>query len=131
MITLRALAGAKYLDMIWYCVDVDHVSDLIIDTCNAINCKVNNTKIPTDETDWKAESDLFQDYMIRKHGGVGVGLFEGVVGAGDGFIAKITEPKTFELDGRPAKIYYNRKNTFALLVQAFCGALTKFWYFNV
>ena len=53
-----------------------------------------------------------------------------IVNAGDGFVARITEPKARDLDGRPAKIFRNRKNTFALLVQAFCGALTKFWYFN-
>ena len=76
------LAGAKYLDMIWYRVDIDHASDLVFDTCKAINCKVNNIKIPATEDAWIEESNLFQEYMIRKHGGVGRGLCEGFVDAG-------------------------------------------------
>ena len=35
MITLRILAGAKYLDMIWYRVHVDHVHELVIDCVKA------------------------------------------------------------------------------------------------
>ena len=69
------LAGAKYLDMIWYRVD----------TCKAINSKVNNIKIPNTEEAWIEESNLYQEYMIRKHGGVGIGLWNGVVGAGNTF----------------------------------------------
>ena len=60
MITLRILAGAKYLDMIWYRVDVDHVSDLVHDTCKAINSKINNIKTPSNEDAWIEESNLYQ-----------------------------------------------------------------------
>jgi hypothetical protein len=36
MITLRILAGAKYLDMIWHRVDVDHVNEYVLDCLHAI-----------------------------------------------------------------------------------------------
>ena len=58
-------------------------------------------------------------------------MLAGICGAGDGFVVQITEPVQSDLDGKPSKIYMNRKGFFALLVQAFCGADTNFWYFRV
>ena len=58
-------------------------------------------------------------------------MLGGICGAGDGFVVKISEPVKSDLDGRPSKIYMNRKRFFALLVQAFCGAHTNFWFFRL
>jgi DDE superfamily endonuclease len=42
---------------------------------------------------------------------------------------RCAEPVARDLDGKPTKNYMNRMGFFALLVQAFCGAHTNFWYF--
>jgi hypothetical protein len=44
LITLRMLAGASYLDMIWYGVDVDHVHGLFLDTVRKIECDLASHK---------------------------------------------------------------------------------------
>lgn len=131
MITLRILAGAKYLDMIWYRVNVDHVSEIVIDCARAINSTVKNIQIPLNETDWKLESDNFREVLRKKHGSIADDMLFGVCGAGDGLVIQITEPVTSDLNGKPSRNYMNRKGFFALLIQAFCGAYTRFWYFNV
>ena len=131
MITLRILAGAKYLDMIWYRVNVDHVSEIVIDCARAINSTVKNIQIPLNETDWKLESDNFREVLRKKHGSIADDMLFGVCGAGDGLVIQITEPVTSDLNGKPSRNYMNRKGFFALPIQAFCGAYTRFWYFNV
>ena len=70
MITLRILAGAKYLDMKWYRVNVDHVSEIVIDCARAINSTVKNIQIPSNETDWRLESDNFREVLRKKHGSI-------------------------------------------------------------
>ena len=129
MITLRILAGAKYLDMIWYRVNVDHVSDYVADCLEAINSVLNNVNIPATESEWMHETEQFREVLHKKHGSLGDDMLGGVCGAGDGLVIQITEPTGS--NGESAKNYMNRKGFFALLVQAFCGAYTKFWYFNV
>jgi hypothetical protein len=131
MITLRILAGAKYLDMIWYRGDVDHVNEIVIDCARAINAAINNIKIPSNETEWKLESNTFVKTLRKKNGSIVDDMLFGVCGAGDGLVIQITEPVTSDLNGKPSRNYMNRKGFFALLVQAFCGAYTRFWYFNV
>jgi hypothetical protein len=53
-ITMRLLAGASYLDMIWYGVDVDHVHELFIDTLSKLDKldSLDNIKLPTNEAEW-------------------------------------------------------------------------------
>ena len=36
-VTMRMLAGASYLDMIWYEIDIDHVHELFVDTLYKLN----------------------------------------------------------------------------------------------
>ena len=117
--------------MIWFRVNVNHVLDIVFDCLEAIDSCVNNIKIPKSEVEWKVEAEQFREVMKRKHGSIADELLPGVGGAGDGYVTQITEPVLADLDGRPSKIFMNRKGFFALLVQAFCGAYTKFWYFNV
>lgn len=131
MITLRILAGAKYLDMIWYRVSVDHVGTYVHDCLMAINSTIDNIKIPETDSEWRAESEKFREVLLNKHGSMGDDMLRGICGAGDGFVVQITEPVAADLGGKPSKIYMNRKGFFALLIQAFCGAHTNFWYFKV
>ena len=131
LITLRILAGAKYLDMIWYRVHVDHVQALVVDCVHAINSTIQNIQIPATEAEWRFETEQFREVLQRKHGSLGDELLAGICGAGDGLVIQIIEPVAADLDGKPSRNYMNRKGFFALLVQAFCGAYTKFWYFNV
>lgn len=131
MITLRMLAGAKYLDMIWYRVSVDHVREYVHDCLLAINSVIDNIKMPATDAEWRAESEKFREVLRKKHGSMGDDMLGGICGAGDGFVVQITEPVAADLDGKPSKNYMNRKGFFALLVQAFCGAHTNFWYFRV
>lgn len=69
--------------------------------------------------------------LRKKHGSIADDVSFGVCGAGDGLVIQITEPVTSDLNGKPSRNYMNRKGFFALLIQAFCGAYTRFWYFNV
>ena len=131
LITLRILAGASYLDMIWYNVCVDHVMDLVAETCLAIHNKINNIKMPSTEADFVRLSDGWQHRIKSKFGDIAAGIFQTVIAAGDGFVVEIDEPVREDLNGRPAKLYVNRKGYFGLVVQAFCDAVCRFVYFNV
>jgi hypothetical protein len=53
------------------------------------------------------------------------------VAAGDGWVMQINEPVSEDLNGRPAKVFRNRKGYFGLVAQAFCDAACRFIYFNV
>lgn len=92
MITLRILAGAKYLDMIWYRVSVDHVQTYVHDCLFAINSVIDNIKVPATDAEWKAESEKFRETLRNKHGSMGDDMLGGICGAGDGFVVQITEP---------------------------------------
>jgi hypothetical protein len=51
----------------------------------------------------------------------------GILLAGDGYIVKIREPRGVD---NPVT-YRNRKNCFALIVQAFCDAYCRFKVFDI
>lgn len=53
MITLRILAGASYLDMIWFHVAVNSVVAIAIDCCKAMDASINNIKIPSNKAEWR------------------------------------------------------------------------------
>ena len=131
MITLRILAGAKHLDIIWYRVSVDHVQEYVVDCLKAIKSAVDNINVLKTDAEWRLESEKFRAVLTVKHGSMGDEMLDGICGAGDGFVVQISGPMRSDLDGRPSKIYMNGKGFFALLVQAFCGAHTNFWFFRV
>ena len=127
----EAMARRSYLGMIWYRVSVDHVHEKVLDCLTAINSVIDNIRVPSSDPEWRIESEKFRAVLTAKHGSMGDEMLGGICGAGDGFDVAITEPVKADLDGRPSKNYMNRKGFFALLVQAFCGAHTNFWYFRV
>jgi hypothetical protein len=63
--SLRILAVAKYLDMIWYRVDVDHVNEYVLDCLHAINNVLKNVNIPATEAEWRAESELLGRFLLK------------------------------------------------------------------
>ena len=71
MITLRILAGAKHLDMIWYRVSVDHVQEYVVDCLKAINSAVDNINVPKTDAKWRLESERFRAVLTAKHGSMG------------------------------------------------------------
>ena len=80
MITLRILAGAKNLDMIWYRVSVDHVQGYVHDCLLAINSVIANIKVPTTDMEWRVESEKFRDVLRSKHGSMGDDMLGGICG---------------------------------------------------
>ena len=126
MMALRVLAGERYLDMIWYRVSVDHIHVYVLDCLTAIYSVVDNIRIPSNDSEWRIESEKFRAVLTAKHGSMADEMLGGICGAGDGFVVAITEPVKADLDGRPSKNYMNRKGFFALLVQTFRGAHTNF-----
>ena len=103
MITLRILAGAKYLDMIWYRVNVDHVSEIVLDCVRAINSTLKNINIPASEEEWIFETEQYRTVLRKKHGSIGDEILGGICGAGDGLVIQITEPVASDLLGKPSR----------------------------
>lgn len=133
LVTLRILAGASYLDMEWYGICTDHVMSIVLEVVryiilcfrdNTIHFPGTATELERNRTGWKRR-------LFRKFGIVGQELFEGLLGAGDGLLVHINQPKERDLDGKPASIYHNRKNCFALVVLGFCDAFCRFITFEV
>ena len=98
MMTLRILAGAKYLNTIWYRVSVDHVHEYVRDCLLAINSAVDNIKIPCTDGEWRKESEKFRTVLTEKHESMGDDLLGGICGAGDSFVVPMTEPVKADLD---------------------------------
>ena len=48
-ITCRILAGASYLDIDWYQINVNSVMSIVYETCEAINSQIHNIYPPTEE----------------------------------------------------------------------------------
>jgi hypothetical protein len=72
MLTLKILAGAKYLDMIWYHISVDHVQGYVHDCLLA----VNSFKVSQTDAEWRAESEKFLEVLKCKHGSIGNKMLE-------------------------------------------------------
>lgn len=132
LITLRVLAGASYLDMIWYNVSVNHVMALVTSVSKVINQSLKNISLPgwKDESGYRALARGWQERLFRKFGPASQGVLPGVVAAGDGLSIAIREPRACDLGGKASSTYINRKGYFALNVQAFCDAHCRFVYFE-
>ncbi len=124
-ITCRILAGAETLDMIWYSVSVDHVKEIVYETCRAIGKVLHNVNFPHQNKNALREMSHQWDEKQRTH--LGCVPIPGIGMAGDGFLVKIQEPNC-ALD---PNIYRNRKGYFALLCQAFCDANCSFKIFEM
>jgi hypothetical protein len=127
-ITLRLLAGASYLDMIWYGVSLESVHSIFISTLELINKVESNIKMPTTDDEWNDLSEEWKNVSIKKRG---VDTLPGIVLAGDGIVFQIDEPTANECGNIPVSAFRNRKGYYALLMQAFCDAKTRFKFIEI
>jgi hypothetical protein len=115
------LAGASYLDMIWYGVSVDHVSELFIATVKKIDKVLDNIKLPVSNNDIKLIADGWRNIQVRKYG---FDAMKGTLFAGDGLVIEIQAPSSKDLKRMKLTIdkFRNRKGCFGLITQAFCDS---------
>jgi hypothetical protein len=126
LITLRILAGAAYLDMIWYRVNVDHVHELCWEVIQVINNTIENIRWPNTLEDYNRIAIGWQEKQIArwKHD-----LTPGTIAAGDGLAIPILQPTLKQLRGTQVTNYLNRKSFWALIAQAFCDSNCHFLFF--
>ena len=89
LITLRLLAGASYLDMIWYGVSVDTVHRLFIKTLKDIDKVEQDIKPPISEECCQKLKNGWEEKSIRKKG---IDIMPGTILAGDGLVIEISGP---------------------------------------
>jgi hypothetical protein len=128
MITLRILAGASYLDMIWFRVSIFHVIALVVATAKVINEQVDNIHFPQTEAECVAVAQRWREIQVGRWGH---NLTPGTIAAGDGLVIQITEPRQRELAGKDSAQYLNRKGYFALVAAGFCDADCHLIYFAI
>ena len=128
MITLRTLAGASYLDMIYYHIHIDSVSEILWKTVSAIHENLNNIKLPSANEEFLAIARVWSDIQTKRWGSI---LTGGTILAGDGLVIEIEQPSLASLRGRPISIFQNRRSMWGLIVQAFYDAHTKFFVFDI
>lgn len=128
MITLRILAGASYLDMIHYRVNVDSVASIVWDTVLAIHKRIDNIKLAESEAECLKIAKGWAAIQLRRWG---QHLTAGTIYAGDGLALEIAQPSVADLRDRPLSIFRNRKGFWALVAQGFCDCNTRFSVFDV
>ena len=125
---LRLLAGAQYLDMIWYRVDVDHAWEYVEPVLEAIHLVVDNVKLPYSEEDIQRAADEWSRVYSRRSNGQE--LIKGILGATDGLVHEVTKRCEDDLNGKDPATYRNRKGLFALVAIAIVGAFTQFFLYE-
>jgi hypothetical protein len=128
-LTLRILAGASYLDLIWYQINIDHLWHHVEPVLIAIHRLVNNVKLPYTDQELDARISDWDHAMDRKYPGLEV--FPGVAAAVDGFVVERFRPKQCELNGRDYRMYLNRAGVFAFVSMAIVGAYCEFLMFEI
>lgn len=126
--TCRILAGAQYLDMIWYQVHVDHVWDYISPVLEAIHSTVDNVRLPVSEADINAHAAEWGRVQTRK---LGCRPTPDLLGAADGLVIQRKKPTKKELEGRDPAMYMNRKGYYAWVALAIVGAFCQFLMFEI
>ena len=127
--TLRLLAGANYLDLIWYQVSVDHVWEYVTPVLVAIHNTINNVTLPSTEAELDTAMGEWKTVSALKYGGLEV--FSGVAAAVDGFVIERTRPTQRELKGQDYRMYLNRAGFFAWVACAMVGAYCQFFLFEL
>jgi hypothetical protein len=128
-ITLRILAGAQYLDMIWYNVSVDNVRDSVVTpVLLAINSTLDNINLPDNTEKLERVSREWGAKQYDKHRTV---LTPDLLGAIDGFCVQRDLPSEKEIAGRDRRIYFNRKGYWAWVCCAMTDAYCRFMSFEI
>jgi hypothetical protein len=129
-VTLRLLAGASYLDMIWYGVHVDYVDAMFEECLKLIDIALPNQEIFdfNEDTDFDEMAHEWSSIMIARkfHD-----LMKGTILAGDGLVVEIAAPSAKERAGLDVNAYRNRKGYPGLIVQGFCDAFCMFRSFDI
>lgn len=128
MITLRILAGASYLDMIHYRVNVDSVASIVWDTVLSIHKRVDNIKLAANDAECLQLARGWAAIQLRRWGSH---LTAGTLYAGDGLAIEIAQPSVADLRERPLSIFRNRKGFWALIAQGFCDCNARFGVFDI
>jgi hypothetical protein len=131
-VTLRILAGASYLDMIWYGCSVNHVEAFFVDMLKLINLALPDSFIFNfnADTDFNEMAYEWSRVMIKARSW---DLMKGTILAGDGLVIQTEGLSAAELlaNGLDDLAFRNRKGYFGLIVQAFCDAFGMFRYFEL
>jgi hypothetical protein len=134
-ITLRMLAGASALDMIWYGVQlatIPSIFQFIIQCLDTVLLNKDIYNFHPDNDNFIEEvnhiASNWSSIMIKKKG---FDLFKGTILAGDGLVVSINAPNENETGGLPLSCFRNRKGCWAINVQAFCDSFCRFRYFEV
>lgn len=127
--TLRLLAGASYLDLIWYEVSIDHVMDYILPILMTINACFNNICLPKSIADIDAVRDGWESLQRRKW--PDRVLMPDLLAAVDGLCIERPRPSERELNGREPRIFMNRKGFYAWIACATCDSNARFTSFEV
>ena len=137
-ITLRLLAGASHLDMIWYGVQSSTVSAIFNFILPLIDIAYsdqeifdfnpeNSSKVAFNSTLNKLSNEWSSIMIARK----GHDLCKGTILAGDGIVIPIAAPTENDRLGLPLANFRNRKGCYAVNAQGFCDAWCRFRYFEV
>ena len=122
-ITLRWLAGASYLDLMWgfkvSSSSIFNEDGILWPTLEAIN-KVEPLKFPTNVEELE---NIAAEFAHSSHG-----VFEHIVGAIDGLIIKTRKPTIHECSNPTA--YMNRKGTYGVLCLGVSDINGKFLSFS-
>ena len=131
-LTLRWLAGGSYLDIAKaYGVDQAnffHKYGPLWDTMEALDevLDLNFSLVPTDlARDAQDFANVCGQY------GCGGDAMPGCVMAIDGWVMMTRQPKVKEVGAEAVRSYWNRKETFGLVVMAGCDARARFKMFSV
>jgi hypothetical protein len=127
--TMRMLAGAQYLDLIWYRVNINHVWHYIDPVLAAIHRMVDNVKLPYTV---EALDELTAEWSsISQRRFDGMDLMPDQCGATDGLVVEVTKRTEEDLQGLDSAVYCNRKGFFGMVAQAICGAYCQFLMFAI
>jgi len=123
------LAGAQYLDMIWYRVSVDHIWDYVQPVLVAIHELIDNVRLPYDAPSIDALAAEWSSISMRRFDGMD--LTPGQVGATDGIVIECTKREEEDLQGQDPGVYRNRKGFFGFVAMAIVGAYCQFLMFEI
>lgn len=120
-VTMRLLAGASYLDVSWpYGISVPSVYVVFDEVLIALDRALQNIVFPRTEEECRTESLRFSEKRRSP--------IKGIIAALDGVAVAIEKPS--RTDVSDPKKYRNRKNFFAILVQAAVTADYKFVFIS-
>lgn len=98
-VTLRVLAGASYLDMVWYEVPANSVMPIVVDMCRKIVECLQNVALPAALEELEAIAHEWEELLSRK---VNRSYMMGkTLLAGDGLVIPIQCPSGRELRLQP------------------------------